>query len=181
MPAQFLAYLHVSALSIKELRAAASKQLPKQTRRRASDSSPTDSVNGNLPGNMHLSSIRVFGLLVLNLWLVRSYPVRTGLTDTDVDMLKVLLRTLEDSVSEQTDVEQRDGLENLNVQDPADEPRLQTGLDEAAVRELLSIRNLKNVRNDSSKKSSGCFGRRMDRIGSMSSLGCNTVGRFSPK
>ena len=56
----------------------------------------------------------------------------------------------------------------------------QTGLDQAMIREFLSARDLKTVRNDSaSKRSSGCFGRRLDRIGSMSSLGCNTVGRFS--
>lgn len=48
-----------------------------------------------------------------------------------------------------------------------------------AIREFLSAKNLKNVRNDSSRRSSSCFGRRMDRIGSMSSLGCNTVGKYS--
>lgn len=48
------------------------------------------------------------------------------------------------------------------------------------IRELLSSKNLKSLRSgDSSRRSSGCFGRRMDRIGSMSSLGCNTVGRYS--
>uniref|UniRef100_A0A8C6UVN6 B-type natriuretic peptide n=1 Tax=Neogobius melanostomus TaxID=47308 RepID=A0A8C6UVN6_9GOBI len=52
-------------------------------------------------------------------------------------------------------------------------------LDEALIRELLSGKNLKQLRNNSNKNSSGCFGRRMDRIGSMSSLGCNTVGRNS--
>ncbi|KAF3696440.1 Brain natriuretic peptide B-type natriuretic peptide Precursor [Channa argus] len=130
---------------------------------------------------MHLSCVHIFSLLILNLQLISTYPISTGLTDADMDILKVLLRTLEDSASEQTDVDQRDGLENLNVVDPAEEQRPLTGLDEAAVREFLSIKNLKNVRNDSSKKASSCFGRRMDRIGSMSSLGCNTGGRYSPK
>lgn len=48
-----------------------------------------------------------------------------------------------------------------------------------AIREFLSAKTRKNVQNDSSRRSSSCFGRRMDRIGSMSSLGCNTVGKYS--
>lgn len=93
-------------------------------------------------------------------------------------MLQVLLRRLEDSVSAQSEMEERvpadsEGLEGLNGDDAAE------GLDEAAIREFLSAKNLKNVRTDSSRKPSGCFGRRLDRIGSMSSLGCNTVGKYS--
>uniref|UniRef100_A0A3B4T7Q5 Natriuretic peptide B n=1 Tax=Seriola dumerili TaxID=41447 RepID=A0A3B4T7Q5_SERDU len=132
--------------------------------------------------NMHLSPTPLCGfLLILNLQLISTYPISTGLTDTDMDILKVLLHRLEESVSEQTEVDQRvpaeqDSLDSLNV-----EEQPQTGLDEASIREFLSAKNLKSVRNDSSKRSSGCFGRRMDRIGSMSSLGCNTVGRYNPK
>lgn len=48
-----------------------------------------------------------------------------------------------------------------------------------AIREFLSAKTRKNVQNDSPRRSSSCFGRRMDRIGSMSSLGCNTVGKYS--
>ncbi|KAG7224339.1 hypothetical protein INR49_004646 [Caranx melampygus] len=130
---------------------------------------------------MHLFPTPLCGLLlILNLQLISAYPVSTGLTDSDIDILTVLLHRLGDSVSEkQTEVDQRasteqDGLDSLNV-----EEQPQTGLDEAAIREFLSIKNLKSVHNDSSRRSSGCFGRRMDRIGSMSSLGCNTVGRYS--
>lgn len=99
-------------------------------------------------------------------------------------MLQVILHKLEESVSEQTETDQRvpadsDSLDSLNIEEAADGPQPQTGLDEAVIREFLSAKNLKNVRNDSSRRSSGCFGRRMDRIGSMSSLGCNTVGRYS--
>lgn len=98
-------------------------------------------------------------------------------------MFQVLLHRLQESVSEQTEVDQRvpaeqDGLDSLHVEGVgADGWQPQSGLDEAAIREYFSAKNLKNVRNDSSRRSSGCFGRRMDRIGSMSSLGCNTVGR----
>ncbi|XP_049437768.1 natriuretic peptides B [Epinephelus fuscoguttatus] len=133
---------------------------------------------------MNLSSIPLCSLLlILNVQLLRTYPISTGLTDADMDILKVLLQRLEESAP---DVDQsvpagRDGLDSLNIDEKVDEERTQTGLDEAVIREFLSAKNLKSVRNDSSRKSSGCFGRRMDRIGSMSSLGCNTVGRYNPK
>ncbi|XP_030279496.1 natriuretic peptides B [Sparus aurata] len=135
---------------------------------------------------MHLSSIPLCGLLIiLNLQLISTYPISTGLTDTDMDILKVILHRLDESISQQTEVDQRlpaerDGLDNLNIED-IDGQQPQTGLDEAAIREFFSAKNLKNLRNDSSRRSSGCFGRRMDRIGSMSSLGCNTVGKYNPK
>ncbi|XP_033485862.1 natriuretic peptides B [Epinephelus lanceolatus] len=133
---------------------------------------------------MNLSSILLCSLLlILNVQLLSTYPISTGLTDTDMDILKVLLQRLEESAP---DVDQsvpagREGLDSLNIDEKVDEQRTQTGLDEAVIREFLSAKNLKSVRNDSSRKSSGCFGRRMDRIGSMSSLGCNTVGRYNPK
>uniref|UniRef100_A0A667WSI3 Natriuretic peptide B n=1 Tax=Myripristis murdjan TaxID=586833 RepID=A0A667WSI3_9TELE len=136
---------------------------------------------------MHLPSFPLCILLVLlSLQLLDAYPISNGLTDNDVDILKVLLHRLEDSILEQTEVNQevpaeRESLRELNVEETADIERPGIGLDEAAIREFLSAKNLKTVRNDSSKRSSGCFGRRMDRIGSMSSLGCNTVGRYSPK
>ncbi|XP_030590307.1 natriuretic peptides B [Archocentrus centrarchus] len=133
---------------------------------------------------MHLSSIPLCGLLlILKLQLSSTYPISTGLTDTDMDMLKVLLSRLQESVSEQTAEDQsapaqRDLLDSLST---ADGHQPEAGLSEAEIREFLSAKNLKSVRNDSSRRSSGCFGRRMDRIGSMSSLGCNTVGRYNPK
>ncbi|XP_027132639.1 natriuretic peptides B isoform X1 [Larimichthys crocea] len=131
---------------------------------------------------MHLSAISLLGLLlILNMRLVSTYPINTSLTDTDMDILKSILHRLEESVSEQTEVDpvQRNSLNILNIEEDANEHQLPTGLDEVAIRDFLSAKNLKNVRNDSSRRSSGCFGRRMDRIGSMSSLGCNTVGKYS--
>ncbi|TMS07362.1 natriuretic peptides B isoform X2 [Larimichthys crocea] len=133
---------------------------------------------------MHLSAISLLGLLlILNMRLVSTYPINTSLTDTDMDILKSILHRLEESVSEQTEVDpvQRNSLNILNIEEDANEHQLPTGLDEVAIRDFLSAKNLKNVRNDSSRRSSGCFGRRMDRIGSMSSLGCNTVGKYNPK
>ncbi|KAM9351058.1 natriuretic peptides B [Symphorus nematophorus] len=136
---------------------------------------------------MHLSFIPLCGLLlILNLQLFSTYPVSTGLTDTDMDILKIILHRLEESVAEQAEVDQRvpaerDDLDSLNTEETADGQQTQGGLDEAVIKEFLSAKNLKNVRNDPSRRSSGCFGRRMDRIGSMSSLGCNTVGKYNPK
>nr|XP_046254064.1 natriuretic peptides B isoform X2 [Scatophagus argus] len=136
---------------------------------------------------MHLSSIPLCGLLlILNLQLFSTYPIGTALTDTDMDILKVILHKLEETVSEQSELDQRvpaerEDVDSRNTEEEADRQQSQTGLDKAAIWELLSAKNLKNVRSDSSRRSSGCFGRRMDRIGSMSSLGCNTVGRYNPK
>ncbi|KAM7411032.1 hypothetical protein PAMA_021151 [Pampus argenteus] len=136
---------------------------------------------------MQLSSIPVCSLLlILNLQVFSAYPISTALTDTDMDILKVLLHRLEESVSEQADVDQRvtaerESHDSLNIEEATDGQQPQIGLDEAAIREFLSAKNLKSIRSDSSKRSSGCFGRRMDRIGSMSSLGCNTVGKYNPK
>uniref|UniRef100_A0A3P8UYK4 Natriuretic peptide B n=1 Tax=Cynoglossus semilaevis TaxID=244447 RepID=A0A3P8UYK4_CYNSE len=142
--------------------------------------------SSRLRTNMHLSLIPICGLLILNLQLSVSHPITTGLSDTDMDIFKVLLHKLQESVSLQSEVDQRapvdqDGLDRVAAEEVTEEQQQQpqTGLDEAAIREFFSAKNLKNVRNDSTRRSSGCFGRRMDRIGSMSSLGCNTVGRYS--
>lgn len=89
-------------------------------------------------------------------------------------------------MSEQTEVDQRfpadrdsmDLLDSLDMEQTVNGDQIRP-VEVEAIREFLSAKNLKNVRNDSSRRSSSCFGRRMDRIGSMSSLGCNTVGKSS--
>ncbi|XP_061623086.1 natriuretic peptides B [Phyllopteryx taeniolatus] len=135
---------------------------------------------------MPLSSCVACGLLlILNLQLFSTYPVGTSLTSSDMDILKLLLDRLEETLPEQTEIEQRlsaerdNTLDDLNIEADAQQPR--DVLDEGSVREFLSAKNLKSIRSDSSRRSSGCFGRRMDRIGSMSSLGCNRVGKYNPK
>ncbi|XP_041701040.1 brain natriuretic peptide [Coregonus clupeaformis] len=140
---------------------------------------------------MQLSNIPLFGLLLfLNLPLLSAYPVYNELlTNDDIDVLKVLLHRLEESIPERSEVDRvaTEKLDNMTLEDiamvAADErEQQQTRLDKSAIREFLSARDLKTVRNDStSKRSSGCFGRRIDRIGSMSSLGCNMVGKDNPK
>lgn len=98
---------------------------------------------------------------------------------------QVILHKLEESMSEQTEVDQKvpadrdlDLLDSLDVEQTVNRDQIRP-VEVEAIREFLSAKNLKSVRNDSSRRSSSCFGRRMDRIGSMSSLGCNTVGKSS--
>ncbi|XP_034551189.1 natriuretic peptides B [Notolabrus celidotus] len=192
MPVQFLTFLREPGCSIKEWRGAAvASNIQTATRERRQRASNQSSLHPsadtrNSERNMHLCTIPVCSLLlILNLQLISSYPVSTGLTDTDLDILKVILNRLEESVSEQTEVDQRVSAERDSLdgdEAAADVQQPQIDLDEEMIREFLSAKNLKSVRNnDSSKRSSGCFGRRMDRIGSMSSLGCNTVGKYNPK
>ncbi|CAL8368576.1 unnamed protein product [Lota lota] len=136
---------------------------------------------------MQLSHLSLFCLgLLVNLQVLRSHPVNTGLGGNDVDLLKMLLRRLEESLPAETrmdqlPVEREDALDvEMPAKPDSEEEEFQARLDEAAIREFLSAKNLRSVRNnDSSRKSSNCFGGRMDRIGSMSSLGCNTASRFS--
>ncbi|XP_033985091.1 natriuretic peptides B isoform X1 [Trematomus bernacchii] len=130
---------------------------------------------------MCLSSIPLCGfLLILNLQLFCTSPISPGLSDADIDFFKELLSRLEESVSEvEQSVTAERNLESLSTEEAADGQQPPPTLDEAAIREFLSAKNLKSVRSDSTRKSSSCFGRRMDRIGSMSSLGCNTVGKYS--
>ncbi|XP_056155736.1 natriuretic peptides B [Lampris incognitus] len=135
---------------------------------------------------MQLSTIPIYAILLLvNVQLFRAHPIIDRLTEDDVDVLKLLLHRLEESVPEQVEVPSKRPGEERNM-DMATEARIQedpiqTSLDEAAIREFLSAKNLKSVRNDSFRRSSSCFGRRMDRIGSMSSLGCNTASKYNPR
>ncbi|CAB1336820.1 unnamed protein product [Coregonus sp. 'balchen'] len=141
---------------------------------------------------MQLANIPLFGLvlLFLNMPLSSEYPVYNGLlTNDDMEVLNVLLHQLEKSFPERSEVEQvsTEKLDDVTPEDMAmvaedEREQPQTRLDKAVIREFLSARDLKTVRNDStSKRYSGCFGRRMDRIGSMSSLGCTTVGKYNAK
>ncbi|KAM9475762.1 natriuretic peptides B [Clarias gariepinus] len=112
-------------------------------------------------------------VLLVSLALTSALPLQnTALTSEDLDVLKQLLSQLEESVAAQT-LEQE--VEKIAFEEDVPQP-------EVLARDFLSARDLKTVRQDSgSKKYSGCFGRRLDRIGSTSNLGCNTVGRQSPK
>ncbi|XP_061129006.1 natriuretic peptides B [Syngnathus typhle] len=116
-------------------------------------------------------------LLILKLQLISTYPVSTS----DVDILRVLLGRLEESLPERNEMEQILTAEKENTLDDLNAQQPQEALDEASIREFLSAKNLKSIRSDSSRRSSACFGRRMERIGSMSSLGCNSVGKSIPK
>nr|BAJ14103.1 B-type natriuretic peptide [Oryzias dancena] len=136
----------------------------------------------------HVFFIPFWGLLfILDVQRSTSVPVGVGLTNADVNALKDLLHRLQESVPEQSSLDEegapeRDALNQLSTEEDGEEEPALGRMEEEVIRELLSSKNLKSLRSgDSSRRSSGCFGRRMDRIGSMSSLGCNTVGRYNPK
>ncbi|KAI5621979.1 natriuretic peptide B precursor [Silurus asotus] len=97
-----------------------------------------------------------------------------AVTSKDLDDLKLLLSQLEELVPAQTlNPEEEETV--IEEEEVVPQP-------EVLARDFLSARDLKTVRQDSgSKKYSGCFGRPLDRIGSMSTLGCKTIGRTSPK
>ncbi|KAG5838700.1 natriuretic peptides B [Anguilla rostrata] len=121
-------------------------------------------------------------MLFLNVQLFSAYPAYSDKwTNDDMDVLKVLLQRLEDSILEprevtpyQAEMSERTHFENISTKESSEQP--QEKIDQA--KEFLSAKDLKAVRGDSSsKRYSGCFGRKMDRIGSMSSLGCKTVSK----
>ncbi|KTG39358.1 hypothetical protein cypCar_00029482 [Cyprinus carpio] len=134
--------------------------------------------------------ISLVGLLLLfSVQLMRAFPLQnTALTTEDRDVLKgklmshmrpfqLLLQRLEESIpassQEQTVMKVKE--EEDNPEETRVEPQPKTDM-----RDYLSARDLRTVRQDS-KRYSGCFGRKLDRIGSMSSLGCNTAGRSGSK
>ncbi|XP_048860771.1 natriuretic peptides B [Brienomyrus brachyistius] len=126
-----------------------------------------------------LTSAAIFGLLMfVNMGLLMAFPTyRDTQTSDDLDTLKDLIEQLE-AITEMKEVARfRTAVsENVNSEDTDDKPQL--GINQYSVERFLSPQDLKAVRNDSSaKKTSGCFGRRMDRIGSMSTLGCNVMNR----
>lgn len=86
---------------------------------------------------------------------------------------QLLLQRLEESIpaSSQDQILSKVEEEAANLEETFDEPHPKTDM-----RDYLSARDLRTVRQDS-KRHSGCFGSKLDRIGSMSSLGCNTVRR----
>ncbi|XP_066546812.1 brain natriuretic peptide [Amia ocellicauda] len=127
-------------------------------------------------------------LLLLNAQLSRGHPLHGASVAQDVEMLKALLQRMEGTFS------QAEEAEPLNTE-PSEEELLQAGEERqqpetasddsslAELEEYLSARDLKAIRSShsKSKRYSGCFGRRMDRIGSLSSLGCNTASRYNSK
>ncbi|XP_051964434.1 natriuretic peptides B [Xyrauchen texanus] len=115
--------------------------------------------------------------LLLTVQLMGAFPLQnTALTTDDMDVLKLLLQRLEESIPASSQDRRLSQVEEEvdNLEETLVHPQIKSDM-----REYLSARDLKTVRQDS-KRYSGCFGRRLDRIGSMSSLGCNTI-RSSPK
>uniref|UniRef100_A0A3B1IMZ2 Natriuretic peptide B n=1 Tax=Astyanax mexicanus TaxID=7994 RepID=A0A3B1IMZ2_ASTMX len=116
-------------------------------------------------------------LLVLSVQLLSAFPLQSGaFTNEEMDVLKLLLDRLEEAIPAPMQSE-AESAEMTKLDESPEESNPKPQVD---ARDYLSARDLKNVKLDSgSKRYSTCFGRRLDRIGSMSSLGCNTVGRNS--
>ncbi|XP_030641135.1 natriuretic peptides B [Chanos chanos] len=134
----------------------------------------------------HISIPYACLVICFSFQLLSAFPLQSSaLTYGDLDVLKALLHQLEQSVPQQKDnFPLLDRLTEANFEDTAltgeeSDAELYTRAKPVDERVFLSAKDLRTVRNDSSKRSSACFGRRMDRIGSMSTLGCNTAGRFS--
>lgn len=90
MPVRFLAYLCVKPGYKRARDPTVSSSTEKLNQRKKQQ--PT--TNRNLQKNMHRSAFFLCGLLLIfNLQQCSTYPIRTGLTETDIDVLKVSLQT----------------------------------------------------------------------------------------
>uniref|UniRef100_A0A2K6GTC2 Natriuretic peptides B n=1 Tax=Propithecus coquereli TaxID=379532 RepID=A0A2K6GTC2_PROCO len=108
----------------------------------------------------------------------RSHPLGYPSPASELSGMQELLDGLRDKVSELQ--AQQMALEPLQqIQGPAEA----WGAREAAPRGVLeprenALRFLRSLRSPKMMRDSGCFGRRLDRIGSHSSLGCNVLRRY---
>ncbi|KAM8927603.1 natriuretic peptides A-like [Pelodytes ibericus] len=114
------------------------------------------------------------------------HPIVDLDTDTDLDTFKGLLERLDEKLSQVAALESaadvldsghKGGVEMASPEDieiPQPEPKLpphsRFSLKDSFLKGLRSLQNPKMMRN------SGCFGRRIDRIDSLSGMGCNGVG-----
>ncbi|KAG1968693.1 natriuretic peptides B [Pimephales promelas] len=116
-------------------------------------------------------------ILLFSVQLTGAHPLQnSALTTEDMDVLKFLLQRLEESIP----ASPQDQILAKVEEEAAREETIAETYPKTDVRYYLSAQDLRTVRQDS-KRSSGCFGGRLDRIGSKTSLGCNTVRRSDPK
>ncbi|XP_040182022.1 natriuretic peptides A-like [Rana temporaria] len=114
-------------------------------------------------------------LLLVSLQLQSStaHPITQQDTDSDLDSFKIILGRLEEKLEE---LEGNPETMEDRAQRPNDG---EAPLQEAEVTDSnpfpLSnlLKGLRLVRNKKMTKSSNCFGRRIDRIDSVSGMGCN--------
>ncbi|XDV48521.1 hypothetical protein PO909_017920 [Leuciscus waleckii] len=112
-------------------------------------------------------------ILLFSVQLMGAFPLQnSALTTEDMDVLKLLLQRLEEFIPASS----QDQILAKVEEELAREETIVKPYPKTDMRDFLSARDLRTVRQDS-KRSSGCFGSRLDRIGSMSSLGCNTARR----
>uniref|UniRef100_A0A672LDQ2 Natriuretic peptide B n=1 Tax=Sinocyclocheilus grahami TaxID=75366 RepID=A0A672LDQ2_SINGR len=114
-------------------------------------------------------------LLLFSVQLMCAFPLQNGKLMSHIWAFQLLLQRLEESIPAASQEQTLTKVEKEEAN--PEETRAQTP-PRTDMRDYLSARDLRTVRQDS-KSYSGCFGRKLDRIGSMSSLGCNTSNSTS--
>nr|XP_061828990.1 natriuretic peptides A-like [Nerophis lumbriciformis] len=126
----------------------------------------------------------LWGLLPL---LAYSHPLGRTSTDDDLAQIKSLLERFEETMSQlaqEQDSEpdygaaNREALWDVEQQDRDRDPVTPdraSPLSEAQSRAMSQRSRLMDLLLSARKRTSGCFGARMDRIGNASGLGCNNA------
>uniref|UniRef100_A0A8C5E210 Natriuretic peptides A-like n=1 Tax=Gouania willdenowi TaxID=441366 RepID=A0A8C5E210_GOUWI len=131
-----------------------------------------------------MSPVVLWGLLVLLVQqsLVCSHVLGRPSSSSDLSQLKSLLERFEETLAEAAEAEdQESDYEGTDQQPENSQSSQQWSPDRTGNEERLApgrALNQKSLLQDllltARKRSSGCFGARMDRIGNASGLGCNS-------
>ncbi|XP_078498332.1 natriuretic peptides A-like [Lissotriton helveticus] len=121
-------------------------------------------------------------LLLLQLQGARAGPIYDLSPARELDSLKTILERLEEKFSLMETLESSPDLQEPEVQgglqvDPSEDGESQQSEPRVAaasysLKDSL-LKGLRAIQNPRMMRDSGCFGRRIDRIGSMSGMGCN--------
>lgn len=112
-------------------------------------------------------------LVYLQLQSSTAHPITQQDTDSNLDSFKVLLGRLEEKLEE---LEGNTETMEDRIQGPNDSgaPLQETEITDSNPFPLSNLlKGLRLVRNKKVMKGSNCFGRRIDRIDSVSGMGCN--------
>lgn len=122
-------------------------------------------------------------ILLLQLQGARASPIYDLSPARELDGLKTILERLEEKFSLMETLESSPDLQEPEVQgglqvDPSEDGESQQSEPRVAAAGAYSLKDsllkgLRAIQNPRMMRDSGCFGRRIDRIGSMSGMGCN--------
>ncbi|KAJ1145299.1 hypothetical protein NDU88_011588 [Pleurodeles waltl] len=122
-------------------------------------------------------------LLLLQLQGAWTSPIYDLSPARELDSLKTILERLEEKFSLMETLESNQDLQEPEVQgglqvDPSEDTESQQPEPRVATAGAYSLKDsllkgLRAIQNPRMMRDSGCFGRRIDRIGSMSGMGCN--------